>query len=230
MAEWIARPFQSRAELDRYLNEPRVQCLECGRRFKKLATHLSRGHGMAPDDYREKYGIPYSVGLACPELREAVRDRLIQSGRAEPAMMKELSQRRGRGGRLMKDSPIIKAHTAERVAKGTIAARERILSSGPSEAKRAAARENGRRAAKNQQGEKSPNAKLTQQEADTIRSLPRTLTVRELATRFGVSQSAVQRIRSGATYKGDAGPQPSELDASASSSSGYGPPSHSTSA
>lgn len=77
-------PFETVDELDTYVGGPKIQCLECGRWFKSLATHLPRIHGMSHDDYREKWGIPRRYALSGTATRETlsrqIRDQ-IESGR-----------------------------------------------------------------------------------------------------------------------------------------------------
>jgi len=59
----IQKKFNTREELNEYLSQDTIQCLLCGRRFQILDTHLKNVHGVTSDDYREMYGIGYSVGL-----------------------------------------------------------------------------------------------------------------------------------------------------------------------
>jgi len=78
------RPFQTLDELDAYVDGPRIQCLECGRWFRGLATHLSRIHGITHDDYRKKWHIPKRYALSGTATREALSlqmQDLITSGR-----------------------------------------------------------------------------------------------------------------------------------------------------
>ncbi len=44
-------PFSTIDELDAYVGGPQIQCLECGRWYRALATHLPRTHGMSHNDY-----------------------------------------------------------------------------------------------------------------------------------------------------------------------------------
>lgn len=145
-----ATQFQSREELDRYLSQPRIRCLECGRRLKKLGVHLRTMHGMEPDDYRIKYGIPYGIGLACPELRELARDQV--KARTDPARMKELNRlghekRKVVPHRSMADAPIIRKTNIRVTARmrSIMLANER--EHGPSETKIVAAKKNLEKAA-----------------------------------------------------------------------------------
>ncbi|MGM0783915.1 MAG: MucR family transcriptional regulator [Pseudomonadota bacterium] len=86
MAEMRNRRFETVAELDTYVGGPKIQCLECGRWFKSLATHLPRIHGLGHDDYREKWGIPRRYALAGTATRETlsrqIRDQ-INNGRLD---------------------------------------------------------------------------------------------------------------------------------------------------
>jgi hypothetical protein len=46
----------------------RVQCHLCGRWWALLGMHVSRGHGMTPDEYREQFGLNRTTGLVAPAL------------------------------------------------------------------------------------------------------------------------------------------------------------------
>ena len=59
--------FKTLEEIDEYLGDKRVQCLRCGRWFSMLGIHLRLKHGMTTDEYREIYGIPWSMGLDSKE-------------------------------------------------------------------------------------------------------------------------------------------------------------------
>ncbi|MEO5375892.1 MAG: MucR family transcriptional regulator [Alphaproteobacteria bacterium] len=47
-----------------------VACLICGKRLKILRRHLSVDHGLTPDEYREKWGLPHDYPLVAPEYAE----------------------------------------------------------------------------------------------------------------------------------------------------------------
>lgn len=55
--------FESKAEVEAYFEGEKIECLLCGRMLKSLSTHLSRIHDVECDEYREKFGLPYSKGL-----------------------------------------------------------------------------------------------------------------------------------------------------------------------
>jgi hypothetical protein len=50
--------------------QDRIQCLECGRWYRALPTHLLRKHGLSDEDYRLKYGLPVGLPLVCQEWSE----------------------------------------------------------------------------------------------------------------------------------------------------------------
>ena len=53
-----------------------VICLEDGRRFKSLKRHLSL-HGLTPQDYRERWGLPADYPMVAPKYAKA-RSRLAK--------------------------------------------------------------------------------------------------------------------------------------------------------
>ena len=62
--------FKTMDEVSQYFSGHEVECLECGKYYKHLGTHVVRTHNMSCDDYREKYGIPWYRGLASKEYSE----------------------------------------------------------------------------------------------------------------------------------------------------------------
>lgn len=81
-------PFDSPQEVYDYLNgvgeyeapDGRIVCLLCGKNYRALGAHLSRIHEVDVDEYRKRYGLPWTVGVASPDCRErygaATRDRI----------------------------------------------------------------------------------------------------------------------------------------------------------
>jgi ROS/MUCR transcriptional regulator protein len=55
--------FKTRRDIARYFGGNAIECLICGRRFKRLHTHLAAKHGMAADDYKKQFGLPWTRGL-----------------------------------------------------------------------------------------------------------------------------------------------------------------------
>lgn len=59
-------PFIDREAVERYLSEPKIECLLCGRRFKVLGAHLSTSHNVTASQYRLKFNIPGKYALVAP--------------------------------------------------------------------------------------------------------------------------------------------------------------------
>jgi hypothetical protein len=55
--------FKTRRDIERYFSGDTIECLICGRHFKRLQTHLIARHGVAADDYKRRFGLPWSRGL-----------------------------------------------------------------------------------------------------------------------------------------------------------------------
>jgi predicted transcriptional regulator len=43
-----------------------IICLECGKQFKSLKRHIRTDHTLTPDEYREKWGLPYDYPMVAP--------------------------------------------------------------------------------------------------------------------------------------------------------------------
>ena len=44
-----------------------IVCLECGNRLKMLKRHLTTGHGLTADEYREKWSLPADYPVVAPD-------------------------------------------------------------------------------------------------------------------------------------------------------------------
>jgi ROS/MUCR transcriptional regulator protein len=55
--------FKTRRDIERYFSGDTIECLICGRHLKRLQTHLAAKHGMAADDYKKRFGLPWTRGL-----------------------------------------------------------------------------------------------------------------------------------------------------------------------
>jgi ATP/maltotriose-dependent transcriptional regulator MalT len=55
--------FRTRAQVDRYFGGATIVCLLCGRRFRRLASHVTRKHALSAADYKRLFGLPWSRGL-----------------------------------------------------------------------------------------------------------------------------------------------------------------------
>jgi predicted transcriptional regulator len=64
-------PFRTRKEVERYFNGETIKCLLCGQRFRRLGQHLAAKHDINVDDYRRRFGLPWSRGLTSAASRKA---------------------------------------------------------------------------------------------------------------------------------------------------------------
>lgn len=74
---WTGR-FQTKAEIDRYFAGDKVRCLLCGKTYKALHGHLIRAHDVTPDDYRERYGLPWRRGLCGVSTSERLSTSMLR--------------------------------------------------------------------------------------------------------------------------------------------------------
>jgi hypothetical protein len=63
----IRRPFRTRREVERYFSGKTIKCLLCGRRFGRLSFHLAAKHGLTTDQYKARFGLPWTRGLSSAE-------------------------------------------------------------------------------------------------------------------------------------------------------------------
>jgi hypothetical protein len=92
----IEKPFETREQVDTYLNVDRLVCLLCGKTYKSLGNHLSV-HGTNADDYKEKYGLPWGCGLTCITTKvHNVKHgkRLVADGIFRPPTKEQLEEMR----------------------------------------------------------------------------------------------------------------------------------------
>lgn len=59
----MSAAFRTRRQIERYFGGKTIKCLICGKRFQKLASHLLHRHNMLADEYRQRFGLPWSRGL-----------------------------------------------------------------------------------------------------------------------------------------------------------------------
>jgi hypothetical protein len=62
-AAGVQRPFRTRREVERYFGGETLKCLLCGRRFGRLSFHLAAKHGLTTDQYKARFGLPWTRGL-----------------------------------------------------------------------------------------------------------------------------------------------------------------------
>jgi predicted transcriptional regulator len=71
-----------------------IVCLEDGKKFKSLKRHLATNHGLTPDQYREKWGLPTGYPMVAPTY-SAARSGLAKS----MGLGRKPGKRNGRKGR-----------------------------------------------------------------------------------------------------------------------------------
>jgi hypothetical protein len=55
--------FKARRDIEHYFGGKTIQCLLCRKRFRRLGGHLTAKHQVSVDDYRSRFGLPWSRGL-----------------------------------------------------------------------------------------------------------------------------------------------------------------------
>jgi predicted transcriptional regulator len=62
----------------RSVKSDHIICLEDGKKFKSLKRHLGVHHGMTPDEYRQKWGLPRDYPMVAPDYA-STRSELAKS-------------------------------------------------------------------------------------------------------------------------------------------------------
>ena len=57
-----------------------IACLECGRKAKMLKRHLQSAHGLTPDEYRAKWGLPRNYPMTAALYSDTRRGLAISAG------------------------------------------------------------------------------------------------------------------------------------------------------
>lgn len=60
---WTGK-FTQVKEIREYFDHEKLQCLLCGREYHNLGLHITGGHKISHDEYKARFGIPWSYGLA----------------------------------------------------------------------------------------------------------------------------------------------------------------------
>ena len=75
-SEELAARGDPAVPIDESITPDYVTCLEDGKQFKSLKRHLGM-HGMTPDEYRTKWGLPETYPMVAPKYAKA-RSRLAK--------------------------------------------------------------------------------------------------------------------------------------------------------
>lgn len=57
-----------------------ITCLACGRRFKAIKRHLAAEHGLTPEEYRARWGLPADYPLVAPDYADTRSNLAKQAG------------------------------------------------------------------------------------------------------------------------------------------------------
>lgn len=106
--------FRTRREVDRYFGGRTIKCLICGRRFGRLAYHLAAKHNLTTDDYKGRFGLPWTRGLTSSPSHAnsgwTKARRLEASKLARTSRFFELAHR---GQRRREPAPFLKAEVMQ---------------------------------------------------------------------------------------------------------------------
>lgn len=92
--------FQNLDQVDDYLSGEDIVCLECKRALKTLTgTHLIHKHGLTPDEYRERYGIPWKRPLCGREVSAKLSERWYENKETQLANLERGKHNVGRNHR-----------------------------------------------------------------------------------------------------------------------------------
>ncbi|SDT83444.1 ROS/MUCR transcriptional regulator protein [Streptomyces sp. TLI_053] len=67
-----------------------VTCLACGRRFRSLAPHLARVHGMSAARYRAEHALPASAALMATDVRRSLSATRTEAMAADPDLLEPM--------------------------------------------------------------------------------------------------------------------------------------------
>ena len=73
------------------LKRDHVVCLEDGKKMKMLKRHLMTDHGLTPDEYRARWGLPSDYPMVAPDYADKRRELAKKIG-----LGRKPGQRRGR--------------------------------------------------------------------------------------------------------------------------------------
>ena len=75
--ERSAEPLKPAVSLKKSITPDYLVCLEDGKKFKSLKRHLRTQYNMAPEQYREKWGLPPDYPMVAPNYA-AARSKLAK--------------------------------------------------------------------------------------------------------------------------------------------------------
>ena len=110
--------FTTQPEIYNYFSGDRVQCLLCGKWFKRLPTHLKMIHEIESDEYRERYGLPWKHGLCGKEL--SLKLSKTMKRRRESGFRPDIdaARKKSKQARKRQDQPFFKKVRSENIISG----------------------------------------------------------------------------------------------------------------
>lgn len=81
--------------IDQSVHHDYLICLEDGKRLRMLKRYLRMRHGMTPEQYRRKWGLPTDYPMNAPALTKRRRDAAALSQLVKPHRSKRTSRKRG---------------------------------------------------------------------------------------------------------------------------------------
>jgi len=63
-----------------YNHKPTIKCLECGKKFVRVCSHVWQVHGLTAREYKKLHGLDVKRGIATEEYREVMRDHVFKNG------------------------------------------------------------------------------------------------------------------------------------------------------
>ncbi len=69
--EPVKEPLQPKVPVKKSVTNEYIVCLEDGKRFKSLKRHLHSEHGLSPQEYRDKWGLPKDYPMVAPAYADA---------------------------------------------------------------------------------------------------------------------------------------------------------------
>lgn len=71
IAEPAVEPQRPAVPIKKSVTDDFIICLEDGKKFKSLKRHLRTHYDLAPEEYREKWGLPADYPMVAPNYAEA---------------------------------------------------------------------------------------------------------------------------------------------------------------
>ena len=88
-----------------------IICLEDGKKFQCLQSHLTRTHKMTPEEYRSKWNLPSDYPMACQRYKKKSADLFLENQKKYP------DRRVGRPRKIQVDCPQPKGDNVRKVTR-----------------------------------------------------------------------------------------------------------------